>query len=168
MRQPHHPEPDPVGPNQESVWDYPRPAIAESTARRIAITHRGVTLADTTAAYRTLETSHPPTYYIPQSDIAMEHLKANPRRSLCEWKGQAHYWDVVIGDDRLEAVAWHYPSPTPAFAAIAGHIAFYPSPFDQCLVDGEQITPQPGDFYGGWISQYEAGPFKGVPCSRFW
>ncbi len=168
MRQPHLPQPDPVGENQESVWDYPRPAIAEPTIRRIAIVHRGVTLADTTAAFRTLETSHPPTYYLPQADIAMEHFSPNPRRSLCEWKGQANYWDITIGDQRLEAAAWSYPSPTPAFETIAGYLAFYPDFFDQCLVDGEQITPQPGGFYGGWISQYEAGPFKGIPGSRFW
>ena len=163
-----HPEPDPVGPGQESVWDYPRPAIAEPTDRHIRIIHRGVTVADSKQAWRTLETSHPPTYYIPQSDIAMERLEPNSRRTLCEWKGQANYWDLVIDGERLEAVAWSYPQPTPAFASIRDHLAFYPDPLDQCLVDGEQITPQPGEFYGGWISRYEAGPFKGIPGSRFW
>lgn len=150
------------------MWDYPRPAIAEPTPRRIQILHRDVTLADTTAAWRTLETSHPPTYYIPPADVAMEHLRANPRRSLCEWKGQAVYWDAVIGDERIEAAAWSYPAPTPAFAGIRDFIAFYPEPFDQCLVDGDQITPQAGGFYGGWISRFEAGPFKGISGSRFW
>ncbi len=168
MRQPHHPKPDPVGPNQESVWDYPRPAIAEPTRRRLEIIHRGLVLVDTRRALRTLETSHPPTYYIPQADIAMEHMVPNARRSICEWKGQAHYWDVVIGDQRIEAAAWHYPNPTASFAAITDHIAFYPEPFDDCKIDGQTITPQPGGFYGGWISQYEAGPFKGIPGSRFW
>ena len=164
----NRPEPDTPGPGQESVWRYPRPAVAEPTDRRIAIVHRGVTLADTTSAIRTLETSHPPTYYIPQADIAMAHLTPNPRRSLCEWKGQAVYWDVAIAGDRFDAVGWSYPQPTPSFAKIRDHIAFYPEPFDRCLVDGEAITPQPGGFYGGWISRHEAGPFKGVPGSRFW
>lgn len=168
MRQPHHPKPDPVGPDQESVWDYPRPAIAEPTDRRIQIIHRGITLVDSISAWRTLETSHPPTYYIPPIDVLTKHLQHNPRRSMCEWKGQASYWDVVIGDTRIEAAAWSYASPTPSFAAIADYLAFYPDPFDQCLVDGEAITPQPGQFYGGWISRYEAGPFKGIPGSRFW
>ena len=163
-----HPRPDPVGDGQESVWDYPRPAICEPTGRRIEIVHKGQVLADTKAAYRTLETSHPPTYYLPPGDVAMAHLTPNPRRSLCEWKGQARYWDVEIGGDRFEAAAWSYPDPTPAFAAIRDYLAFYPEPFDRCLVDGEQVTPQPGGFYGGWISQYEAGPFKGIPGSRFW
>ncbi|MDJ0641932.1 MAG: DUF427 domain-containing protein [Erythrobacter sp.] len=163
-----HPDPDPVGPGQESVWDYPRPAIAEPTDRRIQIVHKDIEVVDSRAAWRTLETSHPPTYYIPQSDIAMEHLQPNPRRTMCEWKGQANYWDLAIGDARLEAVAWSYPSPTPAFAPIKDYLAFYPDPLDRCMVDGEAITPQPGSFYGGWISQYEAGPFKGVPGSRFW
>lgn len=127
-----------------------------------------MTLTDTRKAWRTLETSHPPTYYLPQSDIAMEFLSRNARRSLCEWKGQARYWDVRIGDELLDAVGWDYPDPTPDFAGIAGHIAFYPAPFDTCLVDGEQVVPQPGGFYGGWITSREAGPFKGVPGSRRW
>lgn len=163
-----HPKPDPVSPGQESVWDYPRPAICEPTNRRIQIIHRGVDLVDSNAAWRTLETSHPPTYYIPRADIAMGHLEPNSRRSICEWKGQARYFDIVVGDERIEASAWSYPDPTPSFASIKEFIAFYPDPLDQCMVDGVQITPQPGGFYGGWISQYEAGPFKGIPGSRFW
>jgi uncharacterized protein (DUF427 family) len=168
MSLPHHPEPEAPGPEQESVWDYPRPAICEPTPRRIQIIHRGKSLADTTAAWRTLETSHPPTYYIPPADIAMECLIPNPRRTLCEWKGQAHYWDIAIGGDHFVAGAWSYPQPTARFAPIGGLIAFYPDPFEQCLVDGETITAQPGGFYGGWISRFEAGPFKGGPGSRFW
>ncbi len=125
-------------------------------------------LVDSRDAWRTLETSHPPTYYIPPADIAMDMLEPNARRSICEWKGQARYWDVIIGSQKLEAAAWSYAKPTPAFAHIAGFLAFYPEPFDRCLVDGEQINPQPGGFYGGWISRYEAGPFKGIPGSRFW
>lgn len=163
-----HPQPDPVNPGQESVWDYPRPAICEPAERHIRIIHQGVDLADTRKAWRTLETSHPPTYYIPQSDVAMEYLVANPRRTLCEWKGQARYFDIVVGDQVIVAGAWSYPSPTKSFAPIRDHLAFYPDPLDRCLVDGERITPQPGGFYGGWISQYEAGPFKGGPGSRFW
>jgi len=167
-RQPFHPEPDPVGPGQESVWDYPRPAIAEPTDRHIRIVHRGVEIADSRSAYRTLETSHPPTYYIPRADIRMDHLEPNSRRSLCEWKGQARYFDIVVGSSRIENGAWTYPDPTRHFAPIKDFLAFYPDPLDECLVDGEPITPQPGQFYGGWISQYEAGPFKGIPGSRFW
>ncbi|MEL7189419.1 MAG: DUF427 domain-containing protein [Pseudomonadota bacterium] len=163
-----HPDPDPVKPGQESVWDYPRPAICEATARRIQIIHQGIELVDSSRAWRTLETSHPPTYYIPREDIAMEHFEPNSRRTLCEWKGQAGYFDLVIGDERIVGAAWTYTNPTPTFESIREFLAFYPDPLDQCLVDGEQITPQPGQFYGGWISQYEAGPFKGVPGSRFW
>ncbi|WP_086738926.1 DUF427 domain-containing protein [Erythrobacter colymbi] len=168
MRAAHHPEPDPVRPGQESVWDYPRPPRAEPTSRHIVIVHKGVTLVDTRAAWRTLETSHPPTYYIPQGDLAMTHLMPNAGTSFCEWKGQARYWDVVIGDTRLVGAGWSYPSPSPAFAGIRDHIAFYAAPFDRVEIDGEQVTPQPGGFYGGWITSAEAGPFKGIPNSRFW
>ena len=162
------PEPDTPGPGQESVWDYPRPAICEPTDRHIQIIHRGVTVADSRAPWRTLETSHPPTYYIPPGDVATDLLEPNSQRSICEWKGQARYWDLVIGDERLTGVAWSYANPTASFAPIRDFLAFYPEPLDQCLVDGEQITPQPGNFYGGWISQYETGPFKGIPGSRLW
>lgn len=95
-------------------------------------------------------------------------MEPNPRRSLCEWKGQATYWDAVIGDERFEAVAWSYPDPTRAFRPIADYLAFYSDPFKRVLVDGERVTPQPGGFYGGWITGREAGPFKGIPGSRFW
>jgi len=98
----------------------------------------------------------------------MAHLAANPARSICEWKGQAAYWDVLIAGERITGAGWSYPSPTRPFAGIAGHIAFYAAPFDEVTVDGEQVTPQPGGFYGGWITPAEAGPFKGIPGSRFW
>jgi uncharacterized protein (DUF427 family) len=162
------PNPDPVASGQESVWSYPRPAVAEPCNRRITITHRGVVLADTTRSVRTLETSHPPSYYIPQSDIAMTLLTRSRRRSVCEWKGQAAYYDIAIGGETLRDAAWSYPDPTPDFASLADYIAFYPAPFDLCTVDGERVTPQPGEFYGGWITSHVAGPFKGAPGSRFW
>lgn len=162
------PRPDPVGPGQESVWNFPRPAIAEATSAHILIEHAARILAETRAAIRTLETSHPPSYYIPPADIAPGILRRAAGSSFCEWKGAAVYWDVVIGDIVLPRVGWSYPDPSPAFAALRDHVAFYAAPFDRCSVDGETVTPQPGDFYGGWITRRFAGPFKGVPGSRGW
>ena len=160
--------PDPTQPGQESVWSYPRPAIAQPCPLPIRITHRGTTLANTTSSIRTLETSHPPSYYIPQSDIAMAHLQPSRRRSVCEWKGPAIYFHVVIDGQTLEDVAWSYPDPTPAFDILRDCIAFYARPFDACFVNDERAIPQPGGFYGGWITSQVAGPFKGVPGSQFW
>jgi len=162
------PRPDPAGPGQESVWAYPRPAIAEATSARIIIEHAGTIVASTKAAIRTLETSHPPSYYIPPADIAPGVLRRAAGSSFCEWKGAAAYWDVVIGDLVIPRVGWSYPSPTAPFAMLRDHVAFYAAPFDRCSVDGETVTPQPGEFYGGWITSKLAGPFKGVPGSRFW
>ena len=162
------PQPDPVGPGQESVWAYPRPAVAERCPARITIEHDGVLIAETCASIRTLETSHPPTYYIPAPDIRPGVLKPNGQRSLCEWKGEAVYWDVLIGTHRIQSVGWSYPSPTASFAVLRDHVAFYAAPFARCTVDGEIVVPQPGGFYGGWITSKVAGPFKGVPGSRFW
>lgn len=163
-------EPDPIkpGPGQESVWDYPRPAIAEPADAHIVIEHRGIVIADTRRAIRVLETSHPPQYYLPPDDIAKGVLERAPGKSLCEWKGQAKYWDVVAGGDRLAKVGWSYSEPMPGFRILADHIAFYPAPFDRITLDGEVVQPQPGEFYGGWITSKVVGPFKGVPGSRFW
>jgi uncharacterized protein (DUF427 family) len=162
------PRPDPAGPGQESVWSYPRPAIARPTDARIRIEHLGQVVADTRRAVRTLETSHPPSYYIPRDDIMPGALRRAEGSSFCEWKGAATYWDVLVGDVVLSRVGWSYASPTPAFAALRDHVAFYAAPFDRCTVDGEPVTPQPGDFYGGWITRHVAGPFKGIPGSRGW
>ena len=162
------PKPAPAGPGQESVWSYPRPPVAQQTARRLRLVHRGVVVAETTRGVRTLETSHPPTYYFPPQDVATERLRPAAGRSLCEWKGVARYFDVVVGGATLPRVAWSYPAPTPSFALLKDHLAFYAAPFDLCTVDGEPVEPQPGGFYGGWITSREAGPFKGGPGSQGW
>ena len=150
------------------MWAYPRPAIAEPTAARIVIEHRGVIVADTRGAVRTLETSHPPSYYIPRIDISPGVLRRAKGSSFCEWKGAATYWDVMVGDLVLPRVSWSYATPTAPFAILRDHVAFYAAPFDRCTVDGETATAQPGDFYGGWITTRVAGPFKGVPGSLGW
>ncbi|WP_026325639.1 DUF427 domain-containing protein [Sphingomonas sp. Mn802worker] len=162
------PRPDPVLPGQESVWHYPRPAVAEPSDRHLRIEHRGVVIADTHAAVRTLETSHPPTWYLPPADVTAGLLRPSPRRSFCEWKGEAVYWHLAIGDELLRDVAWSYPHPTPGFAALRDHVAFYAAPLDRCTVDGEQVVPQPGGFYGGWVTSDLGGPFKGVQGSMGW
>jgi uncharacterized protein (DUF427 family) len=153
---------------RECVWDYPRPPRLEPTGKHIRIECRGVTLADTRSAFRVLETSHPPVFYIPPRDVAMEYLVKAPGGSYCEWKGRAAYYSVVVGDTRLERVAWYYADPTPTFREIRNHVAFYPEPMDGCFVDDERVAPQPGDFYGGWITSNLMGPFKGGAGTRGW
>ena len=160
--------PDPVGLGQESVWAFPRPAVAQATDAHIQIKHRGWIVADTRSAIRTLETSHPPSYYIPRTDIAPGVLRRAGGGSFCEWKGMASYWDIVLGSVVLPRVGWSYADPTPAFAGLRDYVAFYAAPFDRCSVDGEIVTPQPGGFYGGWITSRVAGPFKGIPGSHGW
>ncbi len=150
------------------MWDYPRPAIAEPTAAHVLIRLGGAIVADTRRAVRTLETSHPPSYYIPPEDIAPGVLIPAGGSSFCEWKGHARYFDVKAGGEHRERAAWSYPDPTPPFAMLRDHVAFYAGAMDACFVDGEQVVPQPGGFYGGWITSAVAGPFKGVPGSRFW
>jgi uncharacterized protein (DUF427 family) len=163
-----HPTPDPIIAGQESVWQFPRPASAQQTSMHLKIEHRGVTLAETRRGVRTLETSHPPSYYFPREDVVMAFLLPSANRSFCEWKGDATYFDVAVKGEILRDIAWTYQQPTAPFTILRDHIAFYAAPFDGCYVDGEKAIPQPGGFYGGWITSKLAGPFKGIPGSRFW
>jgi uncharacterized protein (DUF427 family) len=162
------PDPEPVGPGQESAWDYPRPPRLEPVTTRLTVVLGGVTIADSTRGFRVLETSHPPNYYFPPDDVLPGALERSASGSFCEWKGRAHYF-TVRGGPRVDAdAAWAYGSPSPAFAAITDHVAFYAGRMDACTVDGEVVVPQPGEFYGGWITSAVVGPFKGGPGSRGW
>jgi uncharacterized protein (DUF427 family) len=159
---------DGPGKAPESVWDYPRPPRLEPTSERLEVVFAGTTIADTTRGYRVLETSHPPTYYIPAADVRTDLLHPAPGRSLCEFKGPAAYFDILVGDRRAPRAAWTYPKPWPAFAALRDHYCFYASALDECRVDGEVARAQEGDFYGGWITGRIRGPFKGAPGTMGW
>ena len=123
----------------------------------------GGVVARTTASYRVLETSHPPTYYVPAGDFAPGVLRPAAGSSFCEWKGTASYLDLVTPDRTAARAAWTYPDPSAGFEPISGHVAVYPALVDECRVDGEVVRPQAGGFYGGWITDRVVGPFKGEP-----
>ncbi len=161
-------QPEVPGPGQESVWDYPRPPRLEATGELVEIVLGGVVVARSRGALRVLETSHPPSYYLPPGDFVEGALRAAEGSSWCEWKGHAAYLDVLGGGLVAARAAWQYPRPTPPYEALAGYVAVYPGRMDRCTVDGELVRPQPGDFYGGWITSRVAGPFKGEPGTRFW
>ena len=163
-----HPRRDPVGPSQESVWDYPRPPSAEETRRRVVVDAGGRRIAETGRAVRVCETSHPPVYYVPRDDIADGVLERADGSSWCEWKGRATYWDVVVDGTRYSSVAWSYEQPTAGYEQLRGALAFYPSRVDAATVDGELVRAQAGDFYGGWITAEVVGPFKGEPGTLGW
>ncbi|KKB81135.1 hypothetical protein VW35_02965 [Devosia soli] len=155
-------------PGQESVWDYPRPPRLEYVGKRIEIVFAGLRIVDAPHCHRVLETSHPPVYYISPDFIAPGALEPATGSSVCEWKGRAAYFDVIAKSKRADKAAWTYPEPTSAFAAIANHVAFYAGPMDSCTIDGVVVTPQPGGFYGGWITPDIVGPFKGIEGSMGW
>ena len=159
---------DEPGSGRESVWDYPRPPRVEDSHRHVQVIFNGVVIADSLGAKRVLETSHPPTYYLPREDVRTEHFRPSSRRTVCEWKGQAVYYTIVVGERSAANAAWSYPEPTEPFASIRGHIAIYPHDMDACLVDGERAEPQPGGFYGGWVTSDVVGPFKGDPGTLGW
>ncbi|WP_306324568.1 DUF427 domain-containing protein [Streptomyces venezuelae] len=152
----------------ESVWDYPRPPRVVPDARRVTVHHAGVDLADSRRCVRVLETSHPPVFYVPRHDVRMDLLTPTAGSTHCEWKGEATYWTLTVLGRTVDNAAWSYEEPDPAYAALTGHLAFYPGRVDSCTVGGERVLPQPGGFYGGWITDEIIGPFKGLPGSAGW
>jgi uncharacterized protein (DUF427 family) len=155
------------GPGQTSVWDFPRPPVLAPEPREVCIVWAGVPVAFSTRALRVLETAHPPTYYIPWGDVARHLLQPAPGGSFCEWKGTASYWSLVDGDRKLPAHAWSYRRPLAGVEALADRVAFYARDLE-CSVGGLPATPQPGGFYGGWVTPDLTGPFKGEPGSESW
>jgi uncharacterized protein (DUF427 family) len=159
------PQPDPPPP-PESVWDYPRPPRIEVNHLPLRVVHEGRVLARSSGGYRVLETSHPPTYYIPPEDVEWERLEKSRTRTLCEFKGQAHYWSLRTDEGLVADVCWAYPSPRDP--RLKDHVSFYAGRVEECWVDGERVRPQEGDFYGGWITSWIRGPFKGGAGTRGW
>jgi uncharacterized protein (DUF427 family) len=159
--------PEPSAPGQESVWSYPRPPALRRCTKPIEITLGGIVVCVATSSWQVLETSHPPTYYLPRSAFVGGALRPAPGGSYCEWKGAAGYLDVVGGRVATRA-AWHYPSPNPEYEALIDHVALYAGSMDDVTVDGERVTPQPGGFYGGWITTELTGPFKGSTGTWHW
>jgi len=154
-------------PGQVSVWDFPRPPELVCEAREIVV-HWGDTLvARTRGAWAVRETAHPPTFYLPLVDVERAYLRAAGGGSFCEWKGPAHYWNLVDGTRCLKRVAWSYPQPLAGAEVLAPCIAFYAHEL-QCSVGGARVLAQLGGFYGGWITPDLAGPFKGDPGSGSW
>jgi uncharacterized protein (DUF427 family) len=164
VRPPFAPEP---GPGQTSVWDFPRPPRLVSDAREVVVCWGDLEVARTRRAVLVLETAHPPSVYLPWADVARHLLEPATGSSFCEWKGPAQYWTLVQADRRLPRVAWSYPQPLAGAEALADCVSFYPAPLD-CRVDGAAVAPQPGGFYGGWITPDLVGPFKGEPGSEAW
>jgi uncharacterized protein (DUF427 family) len=157
-----------AGPGQESVWDYPRPPRVEPVAARIRAVVDGRPLADTTRALRVVETAGAPVYYVPSPDVDLERLRPIEWSTVCEWKGEASYFDYEAGDRRIPLVGWTFRDPSPGYGAIRGHIAFYAGRVDEAWVGDERATPQPGGFYGGWVTSAIVGPIKGEPGSSGW
>lgn len=156
------------GPGQESAWDYPRPPRVEPSGRHVVARFGGLDVADSRRTVRVLETTHPPVYYFPPMDVRLELLTLNGHHTECEYKGRASYYDLSLDGREVRNAAWVYTDPLPGFESLRGKIAFYPGRLDEAFVDGERVTPQPGTFYGGWITSDVVGPFKGEPGSFGW
>ena len=152
-------------PGQESVWDYPRPPLARRCNRRVEVRDGDIVVAATTRSIRLMETASPPTFYIPPDNVAEELLVEVAGNSVCEWKGAARYWALARNPD--VPIAWDYPRPRARFEMLQNYVSFYPGRI-ACFVDDERVEPQPGRFYGGWITKDVVGPFKGEPGTGHW
>jgi uncharacterized protein (DUF427 family) len=151
----------------ESVWDYPRPPKVVPCDRWVRVLHQGVTVAESDRAVRVLETASPPTIYVPPDDVRAELLEATEGHTVCEWKGRASYFDVANEGGHADRAAWTYTDPKEAYEQLRDHVAFYAGRVE-CYLDDEPVRPQPGDFYGGWITDEIEGPLKGEPGSEGW
>ena len=163
---------DPVGPGEESVWTYPRPPLVEERHERVELRFADKMIAATSLSKRVIETAGAPVYYLPPEDISMEYLICTDQLSICEWKGAAVYYDLVVGDRHSTNAAFIYPEPLDdlgqGYAAIAGWVGFYPARVDVALLDGEVVQPQPGEIYSGWVTSKIKGPIKGAPGTEHW
>ncbi len=158
---------EPTAEGQESVWDYPRPPAVEICHRLVeVVTASGTVIARSNELFRVCETASPPGYYIPSRDVDLEKLVKTDATSYCEWKGMAQYWTLVSAI-QWHPVAWSYENPTPNYRMLTGCISFYPGRIT-CFVDSERVRPQPGQFYGGWITREIVGPLKGAPGTGHW
>ena len=154
-------------PGQECVWDYPRPPRLAPDCREVVVRLGAVVIARSSRTIRVLETASPPNFYIPPGDVTMSAVEPAEGGSFCEWKGEARYWTVATPVLRLERAGWSYPAPLSGFEGIRDYLAFYPAQLE-CFVDGVRVLPQPGRFYGGWVTPELVGPFKGEPGSGTW
>jgi uncharacterized protein (DUF427 family) len=159
---------EPAGPGRESVWDYPRPPRVEPVALPVRVTFADRVVAASADALRVVETASPPTYYVPPGDVDATCLVRSAGATLCEWKGVAAYFTLRVDGRESRDAAWSYPEPLAPFEALRDHVAFYPGRIDACFVGEERVRPQPGQFYGGWVTSNLVGPFKGEPGSESW
>lgn len=146
----------------ENVQNYPRPPEVQPVPSSVRATFAGVPILDTKAALRVLETHHAPTYYIPPADVLVAALVPTPHETICEWKGRAIYYDLVLNGRRVRNAAWSYPAPKPRFEVLRNHLAFYATALGEAWVGDSRVLPQPGDFYGGWVTRNLSGRIKGA------
>lgn len=137
----------------KSILDYPLPPVPENFYKNVRIIFNGIEIANSKKAIRVLEKGHPPVYYISNDNVKMEYLVPAENHSTCPWKGEASYYHVKIGDKEARYACWYYPEPVPEFISIKNYIAFYPRKMDACYINDELVTPEPGKFYGGWITK---------------
>ena len=157
----------PTAEGEESVWDYPRPPRLEPSPKRVEVKAGATSIAVSDRALRLLETASPPTYYLPLDDVSLDLLEPSPGGSACEWKGLCSYWSVRAGNTWVHQAAWSYPDPLPGYEGLQQYLSFYPGRVE-CFVDGERVQPQPGEFYGGWVTSRIVGPVKGEPGTGHW
>ncbi|MFN8129626.1 MAG: DUF427 domain-containing protein [Candidatus Nanopelagicales bacterium] len=159
----------PVGPGQESVWDYPRPPAIEPSDELVRVVHAGQVIAESKRAFRVLETAHAPAYYIPAQDVDWSHLLEVPYRTVCEYKGAASYADLLLPTAApVRQACWWYARPTPDYDLLTNAVCFYPQRLDLCEVAGEAVTPLASPFYGDWPTSRIVGPYKGAPGTEWW
>jgi uncharacterized protein (DUF427 family) len=158
-------------PNQESVWDYPRPPEIRPAEARIRAYLGDILVMESNCALRIVEIAGAPVYYAPSEDWREDVLVTNGEFSICEWKGVATQYDVVAGGLKAKWGAFSYDNPLTdlnrGFEQLAGWIAPHPAQLT-CFLGDERAKPQLGGLYAGWVTSRVVGPIKGGSDTAHW
>ncbi|MFD4669352.1 DUF427 domain-containing protein [Lentzea sp. NPDC058450] len=124
----------------EPIYVHPRDPYKRvdvlASSRHVRVALDGVTLAASSQPRILFETSLPPRYYLPLSDVRFDLLKPSSTQTRCPYKGTADYWSVEAGGVVHEDLVWIYRSPLPESQKVAGMACFYSEKVDLFL-DGE-------------------------------
>lgn len=148
---------------QLSVWDFPRPPRIEPVGELLRVEDNGRLIAATTSGFRVLETAGAPTYYFREADVATSLVWRTGMTFHCEWKGVSE----EISTAGVRRAGWVLTDAYPEFGSLQGYYAFYPHSL-ACFVGDLRARPQPGNYYGGWVTPDLVGPIKGEPGSESW
>jgi uncharacterized protein (DUF427 family) len=111
----------------------------EPCMKRVRVEFNGEIVADSTHALYLFEPPLTPVYYFPLDDVRPDVLERTDHSTRCPFKGDAVYWDVVVGERRARNAVWAYPEPIDSVPELKGYAAFYWDRMDRWFEEDEEI-----------------------------